>query len=418
MIKILLVEDDTEKARLVAAALLEVTGISAGSISRCSSAFDAKKLLKTTHFDLMILDINIPTRTDQKVRTGGGLEISRALHSKPGYQVPSHVIGLSAYEEGVTEAKRGFENPFWRIVRFAADESAWRQTLKTAAESIVKNARFPPLNDGHTFHTTLGIVVGLEDVELKSVLELSPSFSQVVVPHDPTRYFKGHLERGERRIDVVVAAAPKMGLVTSAVVTTKLIENFRPKYLAMSGICAGVKEETGLGDVLVADPCWDWGSGKVSTGANGEEVFAAAPYQWRLDAQLRSVCKDIASDKIWLDDLYAKWPEGRPENKPKVLIEAMASGASVLARKTALAAIRRQHKNLIGIEMEIYAVITAAELASAPRPLAIAAKSVCDFGEEDKDGKVQRYAAYTSAQFLEELAFRTMIASDEDDAEH
>ncbi|TPI26811.1 response regulator [Mesorhizobium sp. B3-2-1] len=409
MIKILLVEDEPEKARLVSTALMEVSGVGPESITRCSSEVEAKQALKRTYFDLMVLDINIPSRTDRHIRTGGGLEILKAVYSKPVYNIPTYVIGLSAYEDGIKEAKKGFINPLWKVLRFAPDEADWSVALKLATEFIIKGKRLPPVTDGNSFHSTLGIVVGLEDVELESVLALLEESQQVSVPHDPTRYFKGKFRSGKREIDVVLVAATKMGLVNSAIVATRLIENFRPKYLAMCGICAGVREKTGLGDILVADPCWDWGSGKVTTGKNGAAMFAAAPYPWRLNPDLRKVAKDISSDATWLEELYLGWHEGRPENKPKVLIEAVASGASVLQRKAAMDAIKLQHKNLIGVEMEIYAVLSAAELASAPRPIAVAAKSVCDFGEEDKDGKAQRFAAYTSASFIRELAFRAMV---------
>ncbi len=89
-----------------------------------------------------------------------------------------------------------------------------------------------------------------------------------------------------------------------------------------------------------------------------------------------------------------------------MLIDPIASGASVLQRKLAMESIKKQHKNLIGVEMEIFAVLTAAALASKPQPTAIGIKSVCDFGDEDKKDGYQKFAAYTSARYLKEFALR------------
>lgn len=88
---------------------------------------------------------------------------------------------------------------------------------------------------------------------------------------------------------------------------------------------------------------------------------------------------------------------------PKVHIEAMASGASVLQASSLVEDVRGLHKNLIGIEMESYAVFTACEYAAEPRPKCISVKSVCDFGDESKSDGFHEYAAYTSAAFLAEV---------------
>ncbi len=62
--------------------------------------------------------------------------------------------------------------------------------------------------------------------------------------------------------------------------------------------------------------------------------------------------------------------------------------------------VQEQHKNLIGVEMETYAIFNAAENSSEPRPKYISFKSVCDFGDERKVDDAHNYACFTSAQFL------------------
>jgi len=81
----------------------------------------------------------------------------------------------------------------------------------------------------------------------------------------------------------------------------------------------------------------------------------------------------------------------------------MASGASVVAAREFAASIAGQHKDLLAIEMEGYAVMAAAECATAPAPIAIVIKSVCDFADAKKTDDWQAYAAYTSAAFADRL---------------
>ncbi|MEG8052898.1 hypothetical protein QP185_05920 [Sphingomonas aerolata] len=254
----------------------------------------------------------------------------------------------------------------------------------------------------------MGIVVGLEDVELKSVLALSSDFVAVTVPRDPIRYFAGTFERNGRKVDVVVAAAPKMGMPVAAVVATKLIAAFRPRYLMMTGICAGVRRKVKLGDAIVADPCWDWGSGKISDDIKGDETSLLAPYRWRLDTDIRTHIRELSEDDTFLADLHERWKKRKPAKAPALHIDALASGAAVVARKKAMDTIRKQHKNLLGVEMEIYAVLTAAEYASAPRPTCMGIKAVCDFGDAKKNDFAHAYAAYVSAECAKEIALRFM----------
>ena len=71
--------------------------------------------------------------------------------------------------------------------------------------------------------------------------------------------------------------------------------------------------------------------------------------------------------------------------------------------------VREQHKNLVGIEMESYAVFTAVEYSSEPRPKCISIKSVCDFGDESKSDIAHAYAAHTSSNFLYEFAITSLV---------
>lgn len=81
-------------------------------------------------------------------------------------------------------------------------------------------------------------------------------------------------------------------------------------------------------------------------------------------------------------------------------IGPVASGASVLEDQKIADSIVQQHRKLIGIEMEGYAVLASAEEAPLPQPKAFVIKSVCDFADTEKNDEYREYAAYTSAAVL------------------
>ncbi|MBA2937013.1 hypothetical protein HZF08_01690 [Paenibacillus sp. CGMCC 1.16610] len=56
----------------------------------------------------------------------------------------------------------------------------------------------------------------------------------------------------------------KLEINTSGL-TTKLIKNFKPKYMSMVGIAAGKRGEGNYGDIIIPTEVWDYGSGKIAS---------------------------------------------------------------------------------------------------------------------------------------------------------
>lgn len=82
----------------------------------------------------------------------------------------------------------------------------------------------------------------------------------------------------------------------------------------------------------------------------------------------------------------------------------LASGSAVVANSELVdMQIRSQFDETIGLEMEAYGVVYAAAHAIEPRPYAIIAKSICDFADSRKDDNYQKFAAYTSCEFVKNL---------------
>ncbi|SAK92946.1 5'-methylthioadenosine/S-adenosylhomocysteine nucleosidase [Caballeronia catudaia] len=411
MLKILIVEDEHEKRRLIASAVLGTPGINEGDVEYAADVTGAKRAIRRTRFDLVILDINLPEKPDAFATPGAGLQVVSFIKNNNAAKAPSYLVGMTAYDESANVASDEFASPLWKLVRFSYTENGWKQSLELALEYLVQKHRPPYVSDGKTYHTDLAIFTALDE-ELEAILALNGNWREEAVAHDHARYFVGTFPSDVRPVRVVAVAAPRMGMPPAAVTAAKLISTFRPRTLAITGICAGVRGKTEVGDILIADPCFDWGSGKwVREEATSELRFRPAPYQWRLDERLRAGARAVATAGL-MGQIHQRYEDAKPDSAPRVIVDAMASGASVLQAAQLVDDVRDQHKNLVGVEMESYAVFTAAEYASEPRPACIAIKSVCDFGDETKADEAHAYASHTSAQFL--YAFATEFLSNED----
>ena len=181
--------------------------------------------------------------------------------------------------------------------------------------------------------------------------------------------------------------------------TSKIIAQFRPRFVAMVGICAGRYGKVSLGDVVVANPSWDWGSGKIDT-KDDEPIFKPSPHQVELDIDLWEQLKDICRNPELLARIKSAARMKRPETELRAHFGPLASGASVVANKDTFEGLLSQHRDLLGIEMEAYGVVTACNGLGRPRPTPLIMKAVCDYADKDKSDDFQEYAAYTSAALL------------------
>ena len=175
----------------------------------------------------------------------------------------------------------------------------------------------------------------------------------------------------------------------------------------MPGICAGVRDKTNYGDVIIADPCWDWQVGKHLV-KDGEKEFAIQPEQLALQAHIRSKWDQLRVEKAVWASIKDTWRDP-PETELKVRIGPAVSGSAVLADGDIVARIKEQHRGLLAVEMEAFSVLAAAQIASYPRPTAFTCKAVCDFADQKKDDRWQSYAAYTSVAAMTNFLERYLI---------
>jgi nucleoside phosphorylase len=189
-----------------------------------------------------------------------------------------------------------------------------------------------------------------------------------------------------------------MGMTAAAVTAMKVIHRFRPRYLIMVGIAAGVvKEELEdqmYGDVVVPDVIWNYSSGKFVSMDKAEIKYGDMGFLPRSTA----VC--IPEELLPI----LRTAAASPNNPCHVYIGPMACGSTVVANRQLLEKqIYTQYHNTAGLDMESYAVVYAANNADDPKPLPIIAKSVCDFADSEKSDDYQNFAAYSSCEFAKFL---------------
>jgi nucleoside phosphorylase len=158
-------------------------------------------------------------------------------------------------------------------------------------------------------------VTALHAIELEAVLTIDANWRNQKLDGDDVIYHRGEFVRDGRRVQVVAAAAIEMGMCAATALSMNLIAAFRPKYIAMVGIAAGV--EGNFGDILVADQSWDYGSGKSVFEDSHGSRFLPAPNFIPIAPDVKYMLNEFAGRKKMLQKyaptgpvmkLPAHWP--------------------------------------------------------------------------------------------------------------
>lgn len=402
--RILLIEDDTKKMTKIAKIINEKTDTTA-LIDTAVSLDNAKKDLLENLYDLVVLDIQLPGRIGEDVIADGGVKLLKEI-SMGRFKTPMHIIGITAYEDTFTTESEKFDDMLYSLIHYDESNNTWEKKLSVKIEQIINNNLSNQVETFHDYDYDVALLCALEKVELESLLSIKEYNWEImdVVRDETTTYYSGKLETNSgKQIRLIAAAANQMGMVASGVLSTKVIALFKPKYVIMHGITAGVRGKVNLGDIIVASNSWDYNSGKIERNTSGEDTFMPDSYPLRLDSQIARKFRLIASDHTLLADIKNKWPALKPETSLSVAIGDLASGGAVIATPTIVASIKTHARKILGIEMEAYSVFLSADQALLPKPVPIVAKSVCDFADDDKNDSYQNYAAYTSSQIVYHL---------------
>ncbi|MFC1916867.1 hypothetical protein ACFLX1_01885, partial [Chloroflexota bacterium] len=348
--------------------------------------------------DLLILDIAIPAKIDEDVKKDAGIELLREISERDIYKMPLNILCVTALSDVYSKEEQYMSDNLITFLYCDPASDSWCDQIVQYTRRAVeaKNA----LNSSpHDYYSFLAVVCALESPELAAVLNNGWDWVKVVCGNDATVYHKSEISIDDHIQICYASAAPRKGMPAAAVLATKMVSLFRPKYLSMVGITSGYKDKIRMGDVIVADPVWDWGSGKL-VNREGKTTFEPEPHQLDLEIDIRNKLKMMTQDTSVLASIKASWPGDRPSNELSMIIGPLASGAVVLADEMTRQQILEHHRGLLGIGMETYAIFAAAQESAMPRPTVFTMKSVVDFADYEKDDRYQYYAAYTSAQVL------------------
>ncbi len=394
--KILIVDDNIDKTKKIIQEILKNSGIERKDISSVLCANEARNLIEKQQFELMILDLNLPLFfEDEEENIQITIDLINDMNNDTSLLKPRYIIGLSQYEEMVIQAKEIFDDNLWVLLEYDSESDVWAQGISNCIKYLLSDKNRSDINS----QVDICFITALVDPELSEILKL-PLDWKLTEPLDNTTFInKGVLKTEKNEFSVIALSATRMGMVSSSVLTSKIISQLKPKFIIMSGICAGIKGKVQLGDPILATTSWDYQSGKRIL-SDEKSDFMVSPHQIHIEEYIENRFRLMAQNSSILFEIKKNWQGNSYDNDLKLHTGSLASGSAVLADESIVKEVIRQERTLLGIEMEIYGVYYASRNTSNFKPITFAVKSVCDFADDQKNDGYQKYASYTSAQVI------------------
>ena len=222
-VSILVVDDDADKLRRILNALSQISDYDAKATHVARDINEAKRLLRDTQYDLLVLDIALPSGPASYPRKEGGLELLAEILERDVYKKPREVVGLTAFAEVRENASRVFAEDLWSVIQYDATSETWAEQLKRKIQHISLSKRIDGSVD---YESYMCVITALRQPELTAVLDWQLGWKTFQQPRDSAVYYKGTLRKGGETPAIVATAAPRMGMTAAAITAMKLIDNF------------------------------------------------------------------------------------------------------------------------------------------------------------------------------------------------
>jgi len=273
----------------------------------------------------------------------------------------------------------------------------------TEAIQHVTAIRESTLSKSLEYNYDIGIVCALQK-ELQPILKLDLDWTtKRIFKDDSTLYFVAEKDIGDKKIKIVCSTPNQMGITDTTIATLKMIENFRPQYMFMTGITGGVKEKVNIGDIVVADLCYTHEAGKYTIDSYEEDKvkFQPTAVHVRASPSMLTLYEEFSYEREVLKGFFEASPYSKPDYEPKLVIGAVSSGNAVIANETIIKGIIEVERRLLGVDMEIYGFARACFLANIPKPYFSAFKVVSDLADSSKSDDYQEHCMFLGSMILD-----------------
>jgi len=137
MIKILLLEDSSEKTKKIKDVILINENIQQENIISIVCTKDARIKLYEQEFDLFITDLLVPSEFGDEENAEESISLLYDISNDDQMNKPLNIIGLTAYDDKIEDYKKYFSNESWSLVSYSESTHNWENILTKKLDYIL-----------------------------------------------------------------------------------------------------------------------------------------------------------------------------------------------------------------------------------------------------------------------------------------
>lgn len=218
--------------------------------------------------------------------------------------------------------------------------------------------------------------------------------------------------------NIIAVSQAEMGMVDAAILTTKIINDYKPKHIIMPGVCGGDKK-TSLGDIIISKKIKLLFSGKM-TDSEIEPDSVQEDADTKLIENIKPEITKTTNDLIGgiIPEIKSVLTSSRTykaeyskyiEKELKHHIEPTACSLLVIDKKDYFDEfVKKFDRKMIAVEMEGYGLARAVKLSGA-NTKALLVKCVMDNADGTKSDEGKEFAALVSALFVKKLIEKDLL---------
>lgn len=279
-----------------------------------------------------------------------------------------------------------------------------REFKKDAIQILGLEQSVYKVEEYHGLYEIVILTANIDEFEsLKLILDnvKQTAFSK----NDSTIYYTGEIKASDRTCKVVLPFPYAMGIEAASALTTKVISTFRPKHIFMIGSCAGNKNVSKIGDVIVAEKSLNYHGivaiERKDESADKKFMHNISSINGNLKNKFELFSKSTALKKIKSD-----YPDKEKiENPLSCHVGLLVTGSTLVRSSKVIDEINSTYLGVKGLDMETYGVYYAStQVFKDYAPNFVSIKAVSDFGDDTTHKLTAKekkdYALFTSSNAL------------------
>jgi nucleoside phosphorylase len=419
-LRILVVDDSDDKRTRVTQVLRDKLAGRALSICEAANYEDAIDALRNGFFDLVILDLLLPAAGGQPSEDTSRALIGSILKGK--LVPPTHIIGLTEYHDVGEQERRYYDEHLFALEFYSAENLAWADRIINKIKYLVQSKNAALQFQASSYDLDVFVLAARYENEYVPIRRRL--FKHVEAAEHPI--WRGELAlgtlkfRNERVLRCGLACISEMGMAPAA--ATQAISVFRPRLLAMLGMCCGFAVEECASprkfmDAIVVRQVACWEEGKYVDQSKSGSEFRNRAKSRMVDDTIRDAVDEAVeqsaeailpklrrfSEQTEYRKIREHFGAAEVRDVPDVRFGMLVTGSSVIADEAMVREILHRHPSAIGLDMELYGVYTAADRSLGRRPSVLGVKGVADFGHAEKDDFAQKGASVVATEVFKAI---------------